>query len=71
MKKQFVESSCIEAIAYDSEQAILAIDFKTGTQYHYYGVPDYVYEEFKRADSPGSFFDLYIKSVAYEFERMV
>ncbi|MEO1654064.1 MAG: KTSC domain-containing protein [Bacteroidota bacterium] len=70
MEKQQVESSCIATIAYDSSQGLLIIDFKSGTRYHYFGVPDYVFEEFKRADSPGSFFDLYIKSVAYEFERV-
>ena len=65
-----LKSSTIESVAYQADHGILEIDFKSGSTYHYFGVPHYVYTEFVRAESPGGFFDLYIKKMDYEYEQI-
>lgn len=60
----------IISIAYQADHAILEIDFKSGSTYQYFGVPGYIYDEFVRADSPGAFFDLYIKKMDYVYEQV-
>ncbi|GAB4404139.1 MAG: hypothetical protein OHK0053_29510 [Microscillaceae bacterium] len=63
-------SSLIKAIAYEPGHAILEVEFVSQAIYHYYGVPEEVFQEFLRASSPGQFFDLYIKQVGYEYARI-
>lgn len=65
-----LNSSIIQSVAYIADHGILEIKFKSRHTYHYYGVPDYVYQELLRAESPGSFFDLYIKKSDYVYEQV-
>lgn len=50
-----VESSNISAIGYDSESAILRIEFNSGAVYDYYDVPEHVHDELMAADSKGQY----------------
>jgi hypothetical protein len=57
MEKQYVESSNIESIGYDSSNSILEIEFKNGSAvWQYLGVPESLYYEFLQAGSKGKFF---------------
>ena len=46
MERKKVKSTSISTLGYESEHGTLEITFTNGRIYHYYGVPDYVYEEF-------------------------
>jgi len=50
-----VESSHIEAIGYDVDEARLEIEFKNGDAYEYYDVPQHIYDELMLADSQGKY----------------
>jgi len=52
----FVDSSNVEAIGYDSATRELHVRFvKSGETYVYYEVEEWVFEDFKIADSKGTF----------------
>lgn len=55
MEMQYVESSNLKAIGYDQENAILEIEFKDGSAYEYYDVPQYEYDGFMSAGSKGKY----------------
>ncbi|MDO8432071.1 MAG: KTSC domain-containing protein [Candidatus Binatus sp.] len=58
----FVDSSNVEAIGYDSATRELHVRFvKSGETYVYYEVEEWVFEDFKRADSKGTFLNTNIK----------
>jgi hypothetical protein len=69
MERVNVDSSHIRAIGYDSDNAILEIEFKDGAVYEYYEVPQYVYDEFITADSHGKYAHKNIYKV-YRYERI-
>lgn len=71
IEMNFVSSSNIDAIGYDTETAELHVRFlKSGLTYKYPGVPQEVYEELMRADSKGSYFNRLIKPVYTSFETV-
>lgn len=46
MERQYVESSLITSIGYDTQTSTLEIEFKKGgSVWQYYDVPEYVYNE--------------------------
>lgn len=53
-------SSHVDAHGYDPLAQTLAVRFKGGQTYHYYGVPVGIYEELKQADSVGNFLNMHI-----------
>lgn len=58
----FVDSSNVEAIGYDCATRELHVRFvKSGDTYVYYEVEEWVFEDFKRADSKGNFLNTNIK----------
>lgn len=59
-----VESSNLEAIAYDLENKLLGVQFKggKGSFYLYLGVPNNKYQQLESSDSVGTFFNAQIKS---------
>ena len=66
----FVDSSNVEAIGYDAETRELHVRFvKSGETYVYYGVEEWVFEDFKRSDSKGTFLNTVIK-VKYNFGKL-
>lgn len=50
-----VSSSNIAAIGYDENQNTLIIEFNNGRAYEYYGVSQYVFDEFLNAGSKGQY----------------
>jgi hypothetical protein len=70
---QSVESSNIDAIAFDREPEAQLVElwvrFKTGASYSYVGVPLSTAEDFLAAQSKGKFFAENIKG-KYPFQRM-
>lgn len=56
-----VNSSNINSIGYDILSAILEVEFKDGSIYRYYDVPDYIYKELMNAKSYGQFLSENIK----------
>jgi hypothetical protein len=66
---QFVVSSNIEAIGYDEGTQELHVRFlKSGLTYIYYGVEDWVFQEFLQADSKGIFLNERIKP-SYQYAK--
>lgn len=65
-----VSSSLISAIAYDRVQAVLAVRFRTGKEYHYFSVPLEVYEGFLSCSSCGRYFEERVKRGGYRFHRV-
>jgi hypothetical protein len=58
----FVTSSNVEAIGYDSANQELHVRFvKSGETYVYNQVEEWVFEEFKMAESPGTFLNTRVK----------
>jgi hypothetical protein len=70
MERIQVESRNIASIGYDIERSILEIEFRTGSIYQYFGVPQHVYEGLRSAGSKGQFFDLYVKKGGYPYYKV-
>ncbi len=49
------ESSNVSKIGYEPTNSTLEVEFKNGGTYHYYDVPEHIWEAFKAADSKGMF----------------
>ena len=66
----FVDSSNVEAIGYDSAVRELHVRVaKSGETYVYYEVEEWVFADFKRADSKGTFLNTNIKG-RYNFSKL-
>ena len=66
-----VSSSSISAIGYEEASNTLAVRFHNGTEYHYFGVPQEVFESMRQAPSVGRFHDQNIKKAGYGYARVV
>jgi hypothetical protein len=64
-----VNSSTLERIAYDASSMTLVVEFRSGTQYQYFGVPEYVFRELAGASSPGHYLAEQVKR-AYRYSRL-
>lgn len=60
---KFENSSSIAACDYDDENNVLTVEFVRGKSYQYADVPYSVYEDLKDAESPGKYFQSYIRNV--------
>lgn len=66
----FVDSSNVEAIGYESTTRELHVRFvKSGETYVYDEVEEWVFEEFKGADSKGTFLNTRIKN-QYNYRKL-
>ena len=70
MNRQYVSSSNIASIGYDSTSQILEVEFLNGAVYQYYDVPEALYEGLMAADSHGKFLNEYIKMGGYRYDRV-
>lgn len=62
MERRYVESTMISSIGYDSNQAVLEVEFKSNGQvWQYLDVPEYVWFEMESPESFGKFFHSNIK----------
>lgn len=64
-----VESSNIEAVAYDEEESILGICFLNGREYQYFHVSKIEFENLLNAQSIGKYFGKHIRN-NYEYRRI-
>jgi hypothetical protein len=55
MEMQFVDSSNIERIGYNSNSNTLRIEFKSNRTYDYFNVPESVFNELRSASSVGGY----------------
>jgi len=61
MNRDPVESSNLASVGYDPESNILEIEFKNGSIYHYFEVPESRYNALMNASSKGSYLNQSIK----------
>lgn len=62
------ESSNIARFRYEAETLSLEIEFKDGSVYQYFDVPEPVYDAFCQADSKGKFLHQNLRGV-YRYAR--
>lgn len=65
-----VVSSNLLAIGYEGDTATLGVQFKNGTEYHYFGVPQESFDAFLAAGSKGTYLDQNIKKAGYPCSRV-
>ena len=70
MERQYVSSSNIASIGYDSGNMVLEIEFLSGSVYQYYDVPQSIYDGLMAADSHGKFLAAYIKKGGYRYAQV-
>ncbi len=64
-----VQSRLLAAMAYDPNQAVLQLEFHGGTVYQYFHVPCQTYQDLLQADSKGTYFNRYVRSV-FRYARL-
>ena len=69
MEKIHVTSSNVESIGYDEDSSTLQIEFKNGTMYQYFDVPENVFIGLRDADSVGGYLAARIKGV-YRYSKV-
>jgi hypothetical protein len=69
MEWHSVPSSTLERVSYDPRSMTLTVEFKSGTAYQYFDVPDQVFNNLLSASSPGQYLAQNVKS-AYRYARM-
>ena len=69
MQRLTVNSSHIAAAGYDPKEHILEVEFAAGQVYHYYDVPQDVYDGLVAASSPGTYFYAYV-SKQYRYKEI-
>ena len=66
----YVDSSNVEAIGYDKNAQELHVRFlKSGATYAYYNVEEWVFDEFRQAESIGGYLNDHIKE-NYDYARL-
>lgn len=65
---QYVDSSNLEQVGYDTAASELYVVFKDGSGYIYSGVPEHVFEQLLEAPSKGSFLNREVKN-KYDYRR--
>ena len=64
-----VTSSNVKAIGYNPMTQTLEVEFLSGWVYQYYGVPEFLHQQFMQAPSKGQFLNQYIKN-AFPYSRV-
>jgi hypothetical protein len=65
-----VNSSMLDAVAYDDGTSTLRVRFKNGTEYEYSGVPVTVYRALLTATSSRFYFDSVVNEAGYWFRQV-
>lgn len=63
------ESSNIVRFGYDSQAQILVVEYKAGSTYNYYDIPEFIFQQMKAASSRGQFLAQQIKGT-YRYARV-
>jgi len=64
-----VTSSNVASVGFDPSTQTLEIEYKNGSVYQYFDVPQAVYDELIRAESVGTFLNAQVKGV-YRYARL-
>jgi len=68
MDRQYVDSSMITSIGYDTDACVLEVEFKSnGAIWQYPGFPEHLWYEFQASESKGQFFHQNIRGKFNEF----
>ena len=70
MERISVESSNLASVGYNTEAAILEIEFHSGGIYQYFAVPQEIYDGLMNAASKGSYLDHNIKKGGYSYAKV-
>ena len=62
MPRTHLNSTSLQAAAYQDQLALLELEFSSGAVYHYFGVPPSTYQELLCAESKGGFFNRHIRN---------
>ena len=62
MPQSDLNSTSLNAVTYQDQQALLELEFKSGAVYHYLDVPPKIYGALLRAESKGVYFNRYIRN---------
>ena len=62
------ESSNVKRFRYDGANQTLTVEFKNGSRYNYYDVPQHIFDGMKSADSKGTYLNAEIKGI-YRYAR--
>lgn len=57
-----VDSSALEAVAYDASLTCLDLAFRSGALYRYFGVPLQTYHDLLLVESKGKYFNAHIRT---------
>jgi len=63
------QSSNIAGFLYDEASQTFTVEFKQGSKYNYYDVPQHIYDGMKIADSKGKYLNANIKG-HYRYARL-
>lgn len=55
-----VRSTVIVSVGYDTDTAMLEVEFRSGDVYRYFAVPPSVHRALVEADSPGAYFNKHV-----------
>lgn len=69
MEMTSVDSSNVESVGYDEDSSTLQIEFKNGSTYQYFDVPEDVFIGLRDADSVGRYLTAMIKGT-YRYSRV-
>ena len=69
MPRRPVRSNNIASIGYDVANHTLEVEFRTGSVYQYFNVPESVYRGLMNASSHGSYLAQYVKE-AYHYREV-
>jgi hypothetical protein len=64
-----VRSSNVEAVGYDSSELTLYVRYLDGSEYAYYGVPEFIYDDLLSTNSIGSYLHVYVKN-QYSYKKV-
>lgn len=64
-----VSSSSVASVGYDPNTMTLEVEFKNGSVYQYFDVPEAVYQELMIADSVGRYLNENIKN-SYRYTKL-
>lgn len=64
-----VSSSNVESVGYEPSERVLEVEFKDGSVYRYFGVPEGKYHNLRTASSVGGYLHEEIKEV-YDYRQI-
>jgi hypothetical protein len=65
-----VSSSTVAAVGYEASSSTLGVRFLNGSEYHYHGVPEEVFQGFFTAGSVGRYLDQSVKKAGYSYSKI-